>query len=255
MSRSNGSCGNSNHLHLIKSEQDCKHCQSEKLCLAFGLGQEAVSEFKGIIKERGPYAAGDTIYRQQDQFRSLYSIQSGSIKTETVTADGRQSVMGFYLIGDLLGIDAIGGKTYPNDAIAMETTWVCEIPYKSLLNLFSGQPYLQQQFINRLGGKIHADEYSGKVIRNESATRRVMHFLYQLYWHQARDKGPTSRLHLPMSKQDLASFLGLTPESFSRTLTQLQKQGHIEKESHKVIVLLKTPPSAESGHIEILDIK
>ena len=256
MNGNNSSWGRGKHLHLINSEKkSCSNCDGEKLCLAFGLDETAICDFKSVIKERGPFSPGDTIYRQQDQFKALYSIQSGSVKTETVTADGRQSVMGFYLTGDLFGVDGIGGNTYPSDAIAIEKTWVCEIPYAELLKLCSGEPTLQQKFINRLGNKIHADEYSGKVVRNESASRRVMHFLYQLYWHQAREKSASLRLHLPMSKQDLASFLGLTPESFSRTLTQLQKQGHIIKESHKILVLEKAPESAESSSIELLDIR
>ncbi len=251
MSTNNRSFGQQKHLHLIKSEQDCKKCGGERLCLTFGLCTEAIQGFKGIIKERGPIAIDEYVYRQQAQFKSLFLIQSGSIKTQTVTAEGRLSVMGFYLPGDLFGIDAIGDNTYLNDAIAMETTWVCELPYEALLKLCCGKPKLQEKFIALLGNKIHHDEYDGKVVRNESACRRVMHFLHQLYWHQAHIKAPSPRLHIPMSKQDIASYLGLTPESFSRTLTQLQKLNYIHKESHKELHLLQEPASENDVKISL----
>ncbi len=293
MSSKSGNNCLGNHLHLINNSKDCKHCQGEKLCLSFGLGQESVDEFQALIKQHGPYAADEPIYRQQGKFTSLFSIQSGAVKTETVTIDGKQSVMGFYLAGDLLGIDAVGSTTYPTDAIALETTWVCEIPYQQLLALCSSQADMQLQLINRLGSKIQSDEYSWKVVRNESAGRRVMYFLHQLYDRQRRGSGPeaplpgshqsgrrqtpqtvssqtvssqtgktraggiqlsnsqTARLRLPMSKQDLASFLGLTPESFSRTLTQLQNDGYIVKESQKVLVLQHTP-SDEQLNLNVL---
>lgn len=252
MSMTNGSCG---HLHLIKDRKDCKHCQGEKLCLAFDLDQSVTDSFRSIIKEHGPYSAGDVIYRQQDKFKALYSIQSGSVKTETVTVDGKQSVMGFFLAGDLFGIDSIGSPSYATDAIAMETTWICEIPYRELLKLCSTEEDLQQEFINRLGSKIHSGEYNWKIVRNESAGRRVMYFLYQLYDRQRRNSEDSPRLRLPMSKQDLASFLGLTPESFSRTLTQLHNDGFITKESSKVLVLQDLPTDDDIQHLILPEIR
>ncbi|MEH6627953.1 MAG: cyclic nucleotide-binding domain-containing protein [Motiliproteus sp.] len=255
MGSNKDSCTHKNHLHLINADNNCKHCQGAHLCLSFGLRDESVDEFKHIIRERGPYAPGDHIYSPNDNFGSLYSIQTGSVKTETVTIDGRQSVMGFYLSGDLIGIDAIGSKHYPNTAIALETTWLCEIPYEPLLEICSHTPSLQHKLINTLGSKIHSDEYSWKVVRNESAGRRVMHFLYQLYGRQSKNHIAPLRIVLPMSKQDLASFLGLTPESFSRTLTRLQNDGYLIKQSHKVLTLTKAPPSGDVLHSTFPDIK
>lgn len=252
MSSNPGGCG---HLHLIKDRKDCNHCEGEKLCLAFGLGVNTTEAFRGIIKEHGPYSPGEYIYRQQDKFKSIYSIQDGSVKTETVTVDGKQSVMGFFFAGDLFGIDSIGSPTCATDAIAMEKTWVCEVPYRELLKLCSTEEALQQEFINRLGSKIHSGEYNWKIVRNESAGRRVMYFLYQLYDRQRRNNINSPRLRLPMSKQDLASFLGLTPESFSRTLTQLHNEGLITKESSKVLVLKDVPSEDDIQHLILPDIR
>ncbi len=251
-----GRTGNhSKHLHLIDSRRGCQHCQGEKLCLSFGLSEESIEEFRDIIIEHRPYSAGEVIYRQQDPFRSLFSIQSGAVKTETVTLEGRQSVMGFFLAGDLFGVDAISSSTYPNTAIALETTWLCEVPYRKLLELCMGKQGLQERFIATLGSKIQSDEYSWKVVRNESASRRVMHFLYSLYDRQQNKSDMPLKLRLPMSKQDLASYLGLTPESFSRTLTQLQKDGFIFKESQKVLVLTEEPPARDMRHVHLQNMR
>lgn len=243
------------HLHVVKGRKDCKYCQGEKLCLAFGLGRHTIDLFRDIIKERGPYAPGEHIYRQEAPFKSLYSIQSGSIKTETVTVEGKQSVMGFFLPGDLLGIDSISSPSYTTEAIAMEETHVCEIPYSELLKLCSEDEGLLKQFINRLGSKIHSGEYNWKIVRNESAGRRVLYFLYQLYERQLRNNIDSPRLQLPMSKQDLASFLGLTPESFSRTLTQLHNEGLITKESSKVLVLREVPTDDDIQHLVLPEVR
>lgn len=224
---------------------DCNHCQGEQLCLAFGLDRSTVDDFRSIIKEHGPYNAGDYIFREGQNFASLYSVQRGAIKTETVTQDGKQAVMGFYLAGDLLGADAIVLGHYPADAIALDTTVLCEIPYRPLLKLCADHQELQNKFINRLSSKIHSEEYSWKMMRNEPAPKRIMFFLYQLYERQRRYSRSSPRLQLPMSKQDLASFLGLTPEAFSRTLRQLQDEQLIRKDSQRVLELLHPPVDRE----------
>ncbi|MEH6626458.1 MAG: Crp/Fnr family transcriptional regulator [Motiliproteus sp.] len=233
----------------MKSKQNCKFCLGVKLCLAFGLGKDTIEEFRSITTEHGPYYPGEHIYRQQDEFTGLYSIQSGSVKAETVTEDGRQSVLDFFLPGDLFGLDAIGNGFYPSDAIAMETTWVCRIPYEKLLDLCCRQPVLQHRLLELMGVKLHFNEYNGKIVRNESAGHRVMYFLYKLAERQCVNHPIHGRINLPMSKQDVASYLGLTPESFSRTLSHLQNDGFLLKEGSKTLVLLKGPLPEWPGNL------
>ncbi|RDE18927.1 hypothetical protein DV711_15055 [Motiliproteus coralliicola] len=227
-------------LHLVDSHRQCQHCQAEKLCLSFGLDQSIGAEMRDLIQERGPFQAGDTIYRQSDPFRSIYSIQSGCVKAETVTVDGRASVVGFFHPGDLAGLDGIGSKTYPTDLIALETTWICEIPYKELLDLCGHSPKLQSRFIERMGMTIQQHEQDWKVLRSDPAEIRVMRFLYQLHERNRRNGSTSPRVKLPMAKQDLASYLSLTPESLSRVLTRMQTDGYILKESQRVLVLQKS---------------
>lgn len=226
-------------LHLIDSHRQCQHCQAEKLCLLFGLDQSISAELRELIQERGPYQAGDLIYRQGNPFRSIFTIQTGCVKSETVTVDGRASVVGFYSSGDLAALDGIGSTSYPTDLIALETTWACEIPYQDLLELCAHSPKLQSRFIERMGMTIQQHEQDWKVLRSDPAELRVMRFLYQLQQRNERKGSMSPRVKLPMPKQDMASFLFLTPESLSRVLTRLQKEGYILKESQRVLVLQK----------------
>ena len=236
----------STRLHLINNQRQCQHCQADKLCLSFGLDASSSAKFRELIIERGPIKQGEPIYRQGDRFKSLFSLQSGTAKAETVTFDGKQSVIGFLFAGDLAGVDGIGSDTYPTDLIALETSWICEIPYQQLLELCGSVPALQSRFIDRLGLRINQDEQDWKVQSGEPAETRVMRFLHQLYQRQRSNGLDSPRIQLPMPKQDLASFLSLTPESLSRVLSRLQKEGQLVKESTRVLVL-QQPPAAEQS--------
>ncbi len=228
----------SSNLRLVKSRTSCSKCNAEKLCLVVGMDQKCVDSFNGIVRERGSFKPGEAIYRRGSSFKNLYVIQSGSAKTETETRDGRLHVTGFYLEGELMGMDSIGQKNHSSSAIALEECWVCEIPYSDLLDLCGSAPELQAKLFSRMGSRIHADEFEWNMVRNESADRRVLFFLHDLHQRQQLVSGEKSdHVFLMMSKQDIAGFLGLSPESLSRSLKRLEESGAIENHRKSIVLV------------------
>lgn len=226
-------------LNLVQSKPDCKKCSGWKICFADGEDEVCVSAIKGLLQERGPYAAGEIIYHRGDRFRSIYIVQSGVVKTETETLDGRLNVTGFYLSGEIFGLEGIGSGFFPGRSIASRETRICEISYDGLLEICKDNPALQREFIMKLGQRIQADEYEWKMIRNEPASTRLLYFLCDLCHRQTRTTGECREAELPMNKQDIANFLGLSPESFSRALKKLEADGSIKKLTHDCISINK----------------
>jgi len=217
-------------LRLLKAEADCENCNAWKLCFTEGSKDTCSSaSIKGLIEEKGPIPAGEIIYQRGDKFRNLYAIQSGLIKTETESLEGRSNVTGFYTSGDLFGLEGIGSSSLPGRAMTIVETWLCEIPYESLLARCQSHPELHHAFTARLGQRIQNDEYKWKTIRNESSDRRALFFLNELHQQQSEICGETQVIELAMSKRDIANFLGLTPESLSRAFHRLEDKGLIEK--------------------------
>ena len=215
-------------LRLIKEKQHCEQCDTLQLCSNAWLDKELISDIDRIILDRGTFQTGQAIYQMEDRFRSFFTIQSGSVKVEKTLEDGTKHVNGFYFSGDLFGLDSIGNSLYEYDAIALESTIICEIAYDKIELLSSSKPRLQKRLISLLGNKVHQTNNLLINGRYLSAEKRLLLFLKSLcernLVHIKSNKG---RLNLTMTKADIASYLGLRPESVSRALTNLQKQGVI----------------------------
>ncbi len=129
-------------INISSIKAACKDCSLHELCLPLGLSEPDLSALDKIIKRRRTLKKGELLYRYGDPLRSLYAIRSGTLKTTGLIEDGRAQVTGFYLPGELLGIDAINTDLHPCSAEALETSEVCEIPFDSLEELAQKVPGL-----------------------------------------------------------------------------------------------------------------
>ncbi|MBA1446337.1 MAG: cyclic nucleotide-binding domain-containing protein [Gammaproteobacteria bacterium] len=118
-----------------QSEQVCSECEAKRHCLGEGLSEEQMQGLRKITRTLGPFKPGENIFRVEDKFKSLFVIQSGAVKIETASFEGTKLVDGFFFRGDLVGMEAIGAQQYGHDAIALERTLVCELPFDHLESL------------------------------------------------------------------------------------------------------------------------
>jgi CRP/FNR family transcriptional regulator len=225
-------------LHLVNADRDCDTCLLPKKCIGDGLSKEQSDSISSLIKSRGPFQAGETIFRMEDPFKSIFAIQSGSVKIESSLDDGTPLIHGFYFDGELIGIEAIGDTRYQSDAVALENTWICELPFEQIESLCIEIPKLQHELLELLGKRIR---YTNSTIvrgRYLSADKRFLLFLSDLYQRKGLvnangDKSVT----LPMTKGDIAIHLGLRPESLSRALSKLQEEGFIRNRAREIEIL------------------
>lgn len=215
-------------FHLITNEPPCCGCQAESFCFQTLFCGEQLKHFKDAVKIKGPFRRGDVIYRAGVPFSSLYFIQQGSVKTEVCTVSGVVEVTAFQLVGELLGLDAIGCEYYPADAIALEETWLCQLPFSQIKSMCSACDEFQQALILRLGRTLNADVYQWALARNLKAKQKVAWFIFDLFKRiRSRQASDLHTIPLPMRKTDIANYLGLAPESLSRALHALEEEGVI----------------------------
>jgi CRP/FNR family transcriptional regulator len=224
-------------FRVIENELDCDHCEARDRCPGSELSQSQLKQLSDITTTRGPFQSGQAIYRMEDHFRSLFVIQKGAVKIESVSEDGANMVDGFYFIGEMFGVDAIGDDYYRNDAIALETTWVCELPYTKLETLCTLLPELQRKIFMMLGHQIRKINENLVHNRSLSAEKRVLQFLETLSDSNVVKKNHQCQMQLPMSKGDMACYLGLRPESLSRALGKLSSDGVIRNHARKIELL------------------
>ena len=215
-------------LRVIANEPDCAGCKAQPFCLQSLIPSDQLRQFKSVIKKKGPYQRGENIYREGMPFNSLYFVQQGSVKTEVCTVNGVTEVTAFYLMGELLGMDSIGSESYPADAVAMEETWLCELPFNELQGICNSCESFQQALIVRLGRTINMDVYQWALARNLKAKQKVAWFIFDLFKRvNSRSSTDLRTIPLPMRKTDIANYLGLAPESLSRALHALEQEGMI----------------------------
>lgn len=219
---------NIKNIQLVQSKQSCEYCDIKHLCISVGIGKQYAHKLNEIVKQSETYERGQIIYARGSDFKSLYVIQNGVAKSETSNIGGRQQVTGFYFPGDLIGTDSLTTKKHPCDLIAVDKTHLCEIPFIDLEKLCLAFPKLQHELFMRMGQRIYHGEYHNLLGRGETAEKRILGFLVELL---EKLKGSQylsgNYIYLPMTKYEISSYLGLQPETFSRSMKQLQNKGYI----------------------------
>jgi CRP/FNR family transcriptional regulator, anaerobic regulatory protein len=229
-------------MDLVRSTthaSSCSNCCLRNVCLPCGLGLEKYGELEELTRVKRRIARGAALYRSGDAFESLYALRSGAFKSVSVSHNGDEKVTGLHLPGEVMGLDAINGKRHGYDAIALEDSEICVIPYARLTQLAFRIPELQQQLLRMLSGDISRDQGLMMLLGAMDAEQRLAAFLLSLSKrHEKLGYAPT-RFSLRMTREDIGSYLGLTLETVSRLFSRLQREGLIS--SHHREVELKDP--------------
>lgn len=205
--------------------------------MPISLREEEVTQLEKLVQRGGLIYPQDTIYRQDDDFKSLYAVRLGCIKTYRMTEDGREQVTGFYLPGEVFGMDGIGSGEYTNSAVALETSSVCELPFDQLEKLSAAVPKLQHHVFRLLGNEIALDQQHITLLSKNTAEERMAALLLSLSTRFAERKQSSVRFRLPMSRADIGNYLGLTVETVSRVLGKMQKIGVLRVDNKEVEIL------------------
>ncbi|WP_348944713.1 fumarate/nitrate reduction transcriptional regulator Fnr [Chitinibacter sp. FCG-7] len=217
--------------HLRNS---CTNCSLRELCLPLGLSPEEMQELDGIITQARPVKRGEALYRAGEPFRSLYAIRLGFFKASVISEDGREQVTGFHMSGELMGMDAISTDVHTCDAIALEDSEVCELPFNDIEELSREIPLLQRHFHKVMSREIVRDHGVMLLLGNMKAEERLAAFLLNLSQRFAIRGYSSSSFHLRMTREEIGSYLGLKLETVSRTLSKFQDQGFIKVQNRLI---------------------
>lgn len=212
----------------------CSQCNLRELCLPIGLSEEESTKLDQLVSTRRSIKKGDALFRHGDPFTSIYAIRSGTFKTRVNTLDGRDQVTGFQMAGELIGLDGMGSSRHACDAIAIEDSEVCLIPYSRLSELSIEVPVLQRHFHRLMSREIVREHSVMLLLGSMRAEERIAAFLLNLV-QRMQVRGFSSReVVLRMTREEIGSFLGLKLETVSRTLSKLAEDGMISVQQRLV---------------------
>jgi CRP/FNR family transcriptional regulator len=217
--------------------QNCRDCFLQRHCLAQSLDDRSRTALSEITGHPKPLHKGQYIYRQNSPFSSIYIVRSGVVKTYYFDERGDEHITGFYLPGEMFGIDGIGRSNYRYNAQALDTTAICAIDYNALELLYPHFAEIQQQVTATLCEELFERQQSLLNIRQQAAEDRLASFLVDIS-RRLKKQGQLAReFYLPMPRRDIARYLGVAEETMSRLFRRLQDRNFLVVEGRQVIDL------------------
>lgn len=227
---------NSHQCHPMP-QINCSSCRLNTLCLPISLELQDINKLDEIIQRGRPIQRGDRIYHAGDKFRSVYAVRSGAIKTISNTQDGQEQITGFYLPGEIIGMDGLATNSHSNTAIALETSAVCEIPFSRLEELSTELPSLQRRFFQLMSKEITNDQQLITLLSKNNADQRIASLLLSISARNHSRGLSADDFYLPMSRSDIGNYLGLTIETVSRVFGRFHKSEIIQLDKKHVKII------------------
>lgn len=214
----------------------CGNCRLNTICLPISFLIEDIDQLNEIVQRGKPLQKGEYLYRANEVFHSVFAIRSGAVKAVSLSDQGVEQVTGFYLPGEVVGMDGIAEDRYTNSVIALETASVCEIPFSQMEELSLKIPSLQRHFFQLMSREITQDQQIITLLSKSSAEQRIAALLLSISNRNSRRQLSATHFTLPMSRTDIGNFLGLTIETVSRVFSRLQQQGVLNVERREISI-------------------
>lgn len=225
------------HLLLNEKSVQCTSCMLGHLCMPRGMNHSDVMRLNQIIKERIRLSKGDFLFKANDELSAIYSIRSGSIKMQLEHESGHVQITGFFLPGEVLGLDSISSGQYLSNAIALEDTEVCVMRMETLDSLAEEAPALQTQLRKLLSHEISRSHTMILSLGAMRSSQRFACFLLNVSDRYGALGYSPNEFVLRMSREEIGSFLGLTLETISRLFSRFQREGIIRIQQREVTLL------------------
>lgn len=222
-------------IHALKPLPDaCATCSLRALCVPGGIPAAELSKLDSLVSMRKRIKRGGYVFHVGDDFNALYAVRAGFFKTRITSTDGRDQITGFQVPGELLGFEGVATEQHGVDAIALEDSEVCILPYNDLERIAREFPPLQHQLHRIMSREIMREHNVMLLLGTMKAEERVAAFLLNLS-ERYRHLGYSSiEFVLRMTRQEIGSYLGLKLETVSRTFSRFHEQGLIEAQGKQI---------------------
>lgn len=249
MSNGKDMCG-TNAAQVVdigRLRRSCMTCSLRRLCLPDSLAAAEVEKLDEVVQQRVPLDRGAPLFHAGDAFHNLYVVRSGSIRSTQASTPGEEQVIGFHLPGELLGLDAISSGRHQCDAVALDRTSVCAVPFEQLEKVALKVPALQQQLLRIISREMVEEHGHLAALGRRSARERLALFLHSFAARLERSGHPGDEISLTMSRGDIASYLGVALETVSRLMTRLAEEGIIVIDRRQLRILDRAALARAAG--------
>jgi len=218
----------------------CGCCSRRDVCLPVGLDPEDVPSLDDVISKHLRIRRRSSLYRQGDKFAALYAIRLGTFKTVALSQDGHEQITGYHTAGDIIGVDGISDSRHACEAIALEDSDVCVLPFDRLVELTLELPALRSNLYRLISRDVCRDQAMMLLLGSRCAEEGLVLFLLNVAERHQLLGYSGSELVLRMTREEIASYLGLQLETVSRLFSHLQELGLLQVQG-RAVKLLDSP--------------
>ncbi|MDE2362363.1 MAG: helix-turn-helix domain-containing protein [Hyphomicrobiales bacterium] len=199
----------------------CEHCGIRPSSVCGALEQHELAELEALARPVC-YAQRQQMFAQDEPAESVYNVTSGSVRLYRLLPDGRRQVVGFAIPGDFLGLSMSERTVF--GAEALEPVTVCKFSREAFAHLVDSRPHLLRRLYDLASHELSLAQEQMVIIGRRTAEERVVCFLLGLRKRWAAFNHNSVTVPLPMTRQDIADFLGLTIETVSRAISKLGRE-------------------------------
>lgn len=207
-----------------RSERGCDSCGARAFSVCGSLGPEDLAKLDALA-ESLTFTPGQPLAHEGDPADFLFNVTSGSLRVYKLLSDGRRQITGFLFAGDFLGLAS--GDLHLFTAEAIEPSTACRFRRTDYHALVHASPSLERALLDRTRHELAAAQSQMLLLGRKTAQERLASFLLDLPSHDPLRPTEAGRVRLPMTRGEIADYLGLTIETVSRVLTRLKTQGVI----------------------------
>lgn len=223
-------------IQRVKAHGECADCPLLERLVPASLGLEERRRLKRLIRHNCPLKRNAFLFRSGSTFKWLYSIRSGFLKSRITKPDNSKRIVAFHMARDLVGMDGTPG-THFCDAIALQDSAVCQIACSDIEQISAEIPKLRQHLDRLIMHAMVRDYGSMLVLDNMHSRERLAFFLLNLSSRYAARGGSRNPIKLEMPRKDIENYLGMTPETLSGTLADLEQERIIELKNRSVQIM------------------
>ncbi len=225
---------------VSRGSATCPLCTQNNACLAAGLDAAAMRQIDQFVTVRHRLKKGQTLFHVGDHFTSLYAIRSGSCKTVSLSEDGHDQVSGYHMPGEIIGTDGIGTDSHGCQAVALESTEVCALPFDRIEALSRQHTGFQHNVHRLLSREITRERALMMLLGTMHAEQRLATFLLDLSQRYGARGYSSCEFVLRMTREEIGSYLGLKLETVSRLFSRFQREGLVQVQG-RIVKLLDRP--------------
>ena len=223
------------HTELIKIA--CSNCSLRELCMPVGMNADELARVDELVERRPAIKRGRSLFHAGEKFTALYAIRSGFFKTSVTSEDGRDQVTGFQMAGEIMGLDGIATDRHTCDAIALEDSEVCELPFERIEEISREIKALQHHVHKIMSGEIVREHGVMQLLGSMNAEERLAAFLLNLVQRLHTRGFSRTDFNLRMTREEIGSYLGLTIETVSRTFSKFAEDGILTVNQRHIQIL------------------